>query len=171
VNAVTSVRPFRIRAGRPEDVDAVARLVAASAESQGAAGAVCVDRDILLADGFGANPRFRLLVAEADEALVGVALFFVIYSTWMSVNTLYLEDLYVDAAWRRRGVARALMQALAREARETGCRRVQWLVQRSNEAAIRFYTALGADNASDWALMQLTGERVLALARAADEAP
>jgi ribosomal protein S18 acetylase RimI-like enzyme len=57
---------------------------------------------------------------------------------------MYLEDLYVEAAWRRRGIARALVLGLANIAVEHDCRRFQWLVLRSNQAAIAFYVSLGA---------------------------
>jgi ribosomal protein S18 acetylase RimI-like enzyme len=77
---------------------------------------------------------------------------------------LYLEDLYVRPEYRRRGVAGAMMRRLARIARENGCGRFQWLVLRSNEAAIRFYRSLGAKVADDWALMQLYADDIERLA-------
>jgi len=76
--------------------------------------------------------------------------YFFTYSTWTSINGLFLEDLYVAAAWRRHGIARAIVTALTRVAHTAGCRRFQWLVLRSNQAAIRFYESLGAETADDW---------------------
>jgi GNAT superfamily N-acetyltransferase len=70
------------------------------------------------------------------------------------VNGLYLEDLYVDPAWRRHGIARALMGELASVAARAGCKRFQWTVLRANESAIRFYESLGARAADDWLMMQ-----------------
>jgi GNAT superfamily N-acetyltransferase len=64
----------------------------------------------------------------------------------------------VDLGWRRHGIARALMRALASIALNAGCRRFQWLVLPSNEPALRFYESLGAEGAQDWLVMQLRGD-------------
>jgi ribosomal protein S18 acetylase RimI-like enzyme len=151
---------FVIRPGVPADVEAVAKLLYNSAVDQGSPGSLCVDAASLLRDGFGEQPRFFLLVAEADKRLVGLGLYFFNYSTWASTNGLYLEDLYVEPEFRRRGVARALVRQLARIAAENGCGRFQWLVLRSNQGAIRFYESLGAKVAEGWALMQMYGEDI-----------
>lgn len=144
-----------IRDVRPVDVEAVLQLIVASAESQGMGDAVCVDADILRRELFGPSPRAHALVAEADGRLVGLALYLFTFSTWASVNGIHLEDLYVAADWRRRGVARALLKALAGVADAHGCRRVQWFVLRANTGAIRFYESFGAHVAEDWRLMYL----------------
>jgi GNAT superfamily N-acetyltransferase len=149
---------FSIRSATRDDITAIADMLAASAEAQGSRDQLCVDAARLLEDGFGESPRFHALVAEADGRLIGLALYFFTYSTWTSVNTLYLEDLYVDAGWRRQGIARALMRMLATLARDAGCRRVQWLVKRNNASAIRLYESLGAEAAGVWQLMQLRGD-------------
>lgn len=159
---------FVIRPGVAEDVKAVAALLADSAESQGARDSLCVDENALLRDGFGPEPRFELLVAAADSEIVGIGLYFFTYSTWTSANGLFLEDLYVAPRWRRRGIAAALMRALARIARERGCGRFEWGVQRSNEAAIRFYESLGANIANVW-VMQLNAAAIDKLTAANEE--
>jgi GNAT superfamily N-acetyltransferase len=153
-----------IRAAGPSDLRAVADLLADSAKSQGAAGSLCVDHATLLRDGFGPAPRFHLLVAEARTEIVAVAVYFFTYSTWIAINGLYLEDLYVAEAWRRHGIARAVVKALTRVAHQAGCRRFQWLVLRSNQEARRFYESLGAETADDWVLMQLPGDQIDRLA-------
>jgi GNAT superfamily N-acetyltransferase len=153
-----------VRAGHESDLRAVADLLADSAISQGAPDSLCVDHATLLRDGFGVTPRMHLLVAETQAEIVAVAVYFFTYSTWTSVNGLYLEDLYVAEAWQRHGIASALVKALTRIAHQTGCRRFQWLVLRSNVGAIRFYESLGAEVAGDWALMQLPGDQIERLA-------
>jgi GNAT superfamily N-acetyltransferase len=143
-----------IRPAVREDAGAIAEMLAASAEAQGAADRLCVRVDTLIRDGFGDNPRFHALVAESDSRLVALALYFFTYSTWVSPNGLYLEDLYVDPSWRRRGIARALMRELGRIAVRADCRRFQWSVLRANRHALGFYKSLGAETADDWLLMQ-----------------
>jgi ribosomal protein S18 acetylase RimI-like enzyme len=82
-----------------------------------------------------------------------IALSFFNYSTWTSRHGLYLEDLYVAPAFRRLGVARALMQRLEAMAVERGCERLQWLVLRENLGAIRFYESQSARALPDWLVM------------------
>lgn len=144
-----------VREAQPADVEAVLRLVRDSAASHGALDAVCVDAHTLREEMFGARARVHALVADAGGSVVGVALYFFTFSTWVSVNGIHLEDLYVDTAWRRQGVARALMDALVRVAAANGCRRVQWFVSQSNDGARRFYESVGARVANDWAVMHL----------------
>lgn len=151
---------FRIRDARPDDAAAMARLIVESAEAQGARDAVCVDEAALRRDGFGASPRFHALVADADGAVVGVALYLFTFSTWTSVNGVHLEDLYVVPDWRGRGVARALMVRLAQVADANGCRRFQWFILRSNGGARRFYESLGARVSDEWAIMQMDPVRL-----------
>lgn len=153
-----------IRPAAPADIPAVADLLRASAVDQGSASSLVVDVESLLRDGFGEQPRFYLLVAESDGGLAGVALYFFNYSTWISTRGLYLEDLYVAPAFRRRGVARELMRRLARVAREEGCGRFQWSVLLSNQSAIRFYESIGAHLAQEWTWMGMYGEEIDRLA-------
>jgi GNAT superfamily N-acetyltransferase len=149
------IQAMIIRAARADDVDAIARMLMESAESQGEPGALCVTAADLLREGFGDVPRFHALLADADGTIVGLALYVFHFSTWTSVNGIHLEDLYVDPAWRGRGVAHALMAELADIARQTGCRRLRWFVLRSNDRARRFYESIGAELLADWIYMQL----------------
>ena len=153
-----------IRPAVPADIPAVAELLLASATDQCSPESLVVDADSLLRDGFGPQPRFQLLVAEADQRLVGLALYFFNYSTWISTKGLYLEDLYVVPDQRRRGVARDLMRRLAQIAKHEGCGRFQWSVLRFNKAAIRFYESVGAHVAEEFAWMGMYGDEISRLA-------
>jgi len=126
-----------------------------SAIAQDAEDQLCVDPGKLLEDGFGEAKRFDCLMAELDGLPAGIALYFLIYSTWTTRYVLYLEDLYVIAGARRRGVARRLVSELARVAEQLKCGQIRWLVSRNNSAAIRFYESLGAGMGSDWVPMYL----------------
>lgn len=152
---------IRVREVQPGDVEAMARLLAESAESQGARDALCVDAAALLREGFGPSPRFRALVADAEGIVVGLAIYFFTFSTWTSINGIHLEDLYVERRYRRRGIARMLMRQLATVAADNGCRRFQWFVLRSNMEARRFYESLGAHVADEWAIMQLDARHTI----------
>ena len=106
-------------------------------------------------------------VAGAKGRVVGFALFFHNYSTFLARPGLYLEDLFVLPDERRHGYGRELLRALARIAIERGCGRFEWSVLHWNEPAIRFYKALGATPLDEWGLFRLTGEALAALAEEA----
>ena len=153
-----TIRPTTIA-----DVPTIYSMLRASAAEQGGLDKLCVGEASLREDGFGAAPRFQVVLAEVNGKAVGLALYFFIYSTWISSNGLYLEDLYVAPEFRRAGVARALMQHLARAAEENGCGRMIWLVLRNNPA-VKFYERIGAEAGADWMPMHITGPALKELA-------
>ena len=142
-----------IRTARREDVPLLFQMLRASAVDQGSPESLVVTEADLLEDGFGPQPRFLCVIAEVDMAPAGLALYYFDYSTWVSRTGLFLEDLYVDAKFRRAGVARALLDHLAGVAKAKGCRRMVWLVHRANEPAVRLYRSFGAQSLDDWMLM------------------
>jgi len=152
---VITIRPASIT-----DVPLLFGMLQASAQDQGFPESLSVTPEDLRQDGFGEQPRFYSLVAEVDGVAAGMALYYFDYSTWVSRNGIYLEDLYVDPQFRRHGVARALMRSLAQAARERGCRRLHWLVHRENRSAIDFYRSAGAQTLDEWQMMKLDPETV-----------
>ena len=104
------------------------------------------------------------LVAEADGATVGYALYFLNFSTWEGVHGIYLEDLYVKPEQRGSGLGKALLTALAEIAVNRGYARVEWSVLDWNQPSIDFYRRLGAVPMDEWTVFRLTGD---ALHRAA----
>jgi len=100
--------------------------------------------------------------------VAGMALYFHNYSTWRGAPGIYLEDLFVRPAYRRRGFGQALLQALARECVSAGCKRLEWNVLKWNEPSIRFYESevVGAKMMDEWVGMRVDGERLERLANA-----
>ena len=145
-----------IRSALASDVPVLFQMLRASAADQGFPDALAVTESDLLQDGFGPQPTFRAVIASLDGAPAGTALYFFNYSTWVSRNGLYLEDLYVDPNFRRRGIGRALLDHLWTLAREQGCLRMQWVVHRDNHRAIRLYRSFGARSMDDWLLLTIT---------------
>ncbi|HZN53943.1 MAG TPA: GNAT family N-acetyltransferase, partial [Candidatus Polarisedimenticolaceae bacterium] len=92
-------------------------------------------------------------------------LFFMNYSTFLGRKGIYLEDLFVRAPLRGRGIGRALLADVARTALARGCGRLDWAVLDWNQPAIGFYTKLGATPMSDWTVFRLEGAALARLAR------
>ena len=114
---------------------------------------------------FGERPVIEALTAIVAEKPVAFALYFHNYSTFLARKGLYLEDIYVQPAYRRQGIGRALLVQLARITVERGCGRFEWSVLDWNENAIRFYEGLGATVMPDWRIVRVTGEALQAMAR------
>ncbi|WP_307855953.1 GNAT family N-acetyltransferase [Nocardioides faecalis] len=155
--------PPGVREATPGDVPAILRLIRDLAAYEREPDAVEASEDDLHRWVFGDDPVASVLVAEVDEQVVGLALWFRTYSTWTGVPGLHLEDLYVDPAHRGAGLGRALLVSLARIAVQRGYRRVEWAVLDWNEPSIAFYRALGARPLAGWSTYRLTGEALAEL--------
>lgn len=103
-------------------------------------------------------------VAEADGAIVGMALWFLNFNFGLGRPGLYLEDLFVADHARGWGVGEALIRALAAEAIARDCVWMDWLVLTENVGAQRFYARLGAAEQSEWRLWRLEGNALTDLA-------
>jgi GNAT superfamily N-acetyltransferase len=107
---------------------------------------------------FGERRHVEALVAAVPGAIVGFALYFHNFSTFLGKSGMYLEDLFVRPAFRGQGIGKALLQRVAQLAVERDCGRMEWSVLDWNEPSIRFYESLGAQPMSDWTTYRLTGE-------------
>lgn len=112
----------------------------------------------LLRDGFGANPSFYASVADWDGQPAAYALYFFTYSTWAGRPSLFVEDLFVRAQFRSKGIGKALLQHMAVIARERNCFGMHWEVLDWNATAIDFYRSLGASIGNRWLPVLLTGQ-------------
>jgi len=158
-----------IRAARPDDVGALVGLIGDLAEYERARHEVQITDAELHGALFGAKPAVFALVAEADGEVVGVALWFLTFSTWLGRHGIYLEDLYVRPERRGHGVGRALLAALAAIAVEQGYGRVEWAVLDWNQLGRSVYSALGAEEHPEWLRCRLDGDALPALAASAVE--
>ena len=151
-----------IRAAEPGDLPSVVGLVRALADFEKLPGpdAAAARR---LTDDFAAG-RYSLLVAEQAAQVIGYALYFFTYSTFLARPSLYLEDLFVHPAARGRGIGERFMRALAKEAKRRGCGRFEWTVLDWNVDAQKFYRRLGAEILPGWWTCRVTGEQLEALA-------
>ncbi len=104
-----------------------------------------------------------IFIAE-EEVTVGFALFFHNFSTFLGRSGIYLEDLFVKAAYRGRGYGKMLLQKLAKIAVARHCGRLEWWCLDWNQASIDFYRSLGAEPMADWTVYRIAGETLKKLA-------
>jgi GNAT superfamily N-acetyltransferase len=154
-----------MRAAVAADVPVILQLVRELAAYEREPDAVVATEADLLRDGFGATPRYRVLLADWNGEAAGMAFYFFAYSTWRGRPVLYLEDLFVRPPHRKRGIGLGLMRRLARLAVDEGCARFVWQVLDWNEPALRFYESLGAEVLRTWLNVRLEGEALTLLAR------
>ena len=133
----------RVRAALPADAETIAAFAHALSLEEGHRAPALQARQVR-AEGFGASPRFRVLIAERDGQPAGYALFFPAYATDHAERGFYLQDLYVVPEARRQGAGRALMAAVARACAADGGCYVFWNARPENRAALAFYRRIGA---------------------------
>ena len=159
-----------IRLAGPADVDRISELIKELAEYERSADQVAATADDLRAALCAPQPALFGHVAELAGEIVGFALWFVNYSTWVGKHGLYLEDLYVTPDLRGRGIGKALLAELAAVCVRRGYRRLDWWVLDWNSPAIGFYQRIGAIAMSEWTVYRLTGPPLADLAETADQA-
>jgi GNAT superfamily N-acetyltransferase len=146
-----------LRAAQPADSETIFSLIQALADyeklSHAVAGTVNDLRDHL----FGSRPYAEAILAEVDGQVVGFALFFYNYSTFLTKPGIYLEDLFVLPAYRRQGIGKALLSYVAERAAREGCGRLEWSVLDWNAPAIAFYQRMGAEILPDWRICRVMG--------------
>ena len=153
-----------IREATANDVPTILALVKELAAYEREPDAVTATEADFLRHGFGERPFYKTLLAEWDGATAGLALFFFGFSTWTGGPTLYLEDLFVRPEHRKKRIGLTLMQRLAREATDNGCKRFIWQVLDWNEPSIQFYESLGAKVLREWQTVRLDGNALTSLA-------
>ncbi|XP_068628870.1 thialysine N-epsilon-acetyltransferase-like [Battus philenor] len=156
-----------VRDARREDMPAIHRMIIDLATYEGMPDGPQLSVQDLESDGFDSSPPwFFVVVAECAGEIVGHAMCNRAYSSWTR-RALYMEDLFVAEAWRRRGVARALLRGVCERARALGAERLDWHVLAHNEPARRLYARLGARDlcrTERRRALRLDRDRILAVA-------
>lgn len=148
-----------VRKGTPEDMQAVLDLIQELAEFEKEPEAVVITVDDLIRDGFGSQPLFHVFVAEVDQTIVGIALYYYRYSTWRG-KTIHLEDLVVKQSVRGTGIGYALYSEIIKKGKIDKVRRIEWAVLDWNTPAIEFYENSGAKVYDEWKIVQMDEESI-----------
>ena len=162
---MTSIQTaIEIRKAGPRDVPSIFSFIRKLAEYEQLSHKMAATEEDLHDALFGPRPLIEALIADLDGEPVGFALYFEVYSTFRGRRGVYLEDIFVEPAHRRRGVGSALLAEVAKEAKIRGSW-LQWLVLDWNRLAIEFYERRGAKPVEDWKGYRLEGEALDRLAR------
>ncbi|WP_233883063.1 GNAT family N-acetyltransferase [Tenacibaculum piscium] len=149
---------FIIREGVKKDAQSILNLIVELAVFEKEPDAVVINLEILIADGFSENPKFKTFVAqELDGTIIGMALFYQRYSTWKG-KSIHLEDLMVTQDKRGIGAGKKLYGSVMKYAQENDFKRVSWEVLDWNINAIEFYKNTGATVYEQWRVCQMDTE-------------
>ena len=159
LNLNYSIRPAKI-----DDVPEIFVLIKELAEYENLLNEVVVTEELLRETLFGENSKAFVLLAYNKNRVLGFALFFHTYSTFLGRPGIYLEDLFVRKFARGKGVGEALLRRLAKFTVEMEGGRLEWSVLDWNEPAIGFYKKMGASPLDEWTTFRVTGEKLKALA-------
>jgi GNAT superfamily N-acetyltransferase len=150
---------FIVRQGEEKDMQSVFDLITELAVFEKEPDAVDISVTDLINDGFSENPKFKIFVAEQENQIIGIALFYERYSTWKG-RTIHLEDLIVTKKKQKIGAGKALYTAVLKYAFDHDYNRVAWEVIDWNQNAIDFYKSTGATYLNDWSVVQMNKENL-----------
>ena len=156
---------LRIRKAIEADVPKLLPLMRELAVFERYIDAFAITEEVLREQGFRRSPPdFHCLVAEENEALVGMLVYYFVPFTYRAKPNLIIKELYVAEQQRSKGVGKSLMKAVGREAAESGCGQIKWWVAKWNQRSIQFYERLGAKIDGDWHEFQMSEDEFRDLA-------
>lgn len=147
-----------IRKGKKKDLPQVFALVQELAIFEKAPDEVTNSVARMELEGFGERPAFEFFVAELDEKIVGMSLYYFSYSTWKG-RSLYIDDLIVTESMRNRGIGNKLFQETLEVARQENCGKIHWQVLDWNETAINYYRKVGASFDGEWVNCAISADK------------
>jgi GNAT superfamily N-acetyltransferase len=155
---------FQIRPATKADVPVILSFIKKLADYERLSHEVTATEKTLRETLFGRRHTAEVAIGYFKRQPVGFVIYFHNYSTFLGLPGIYIEDLFVDEAFRRRGFGNALLRYVARVARDRQCGRLEWSVLDWNEPAVKFYEKLGAVPMSEWTVFRLAGENLTRLA-------
>ncbi|NLH17364.1 MAG: GNAT family N-acetyltransferase [Phycisphaerae bacterium] len=155
---------FTIRDATISDVPEILAMIRELAEYERLSHEVSASRESLSENLFGPKRVAEAMLAEWDGRAAGYAIYFYNFSTFLGQPGLFVEDIFVRPAFRRRGIAREFFRRLAQRAIERKCGRMEFSVLDWNKPALDFYRSVGAAPLTDWTIHRFVGESLLRLA-------
>lgn len=150
---------INIRPGEKKDLPQILLLIKELAAYERAPYEVTVTLTDLENDGFGKNPIYKFYVAERNNKILGMALFYIKYSTWKG-KCVFLDDIIVTEKYRNTGIGIKLFDKVILESKKINAKRLEWQVLEWNEPAIKFYKKFGAVLDTEWINGKLTEKQL-----------
>jgi GNAT superfamily N-acetyltransferase len=141
---------IRVRPAIPADGEVWLSLIDALADYEQLPRPDASARQRLLSEVFGERLHLQVFLAESSNRIIGYAMTFETYSSFLAMPTLYLEDLFVLKDYRGQGAGFQLFRHCVQEAHRRGCGRMEWQVLDWNRPAIDFYERIGARQLKEW---------------------
>lgn len=151
---------IKIRKGEKKDIPGALTLIKELAEYERAAHEVKITAEQLEKDGFGEYAMFNFFVAERESKILGIALYYIKYSTWKG-RCVFLEDIIVNEKYRGNKIGEKLFKEVIKVAKEMKVPRLEWQVLEWNEPAINFYKKFNSNFDKEWINCKLTGEQLM----------
>ena len=148
-----------IRKGVKSDLPVILKLIKELAECEKSLDKVLITVEDLEKDGFGKNPLYWILIAEVDTKIVGMAFYYIRYSTW-SGKTLYLEDFVIRKSFRRKGIGSLLFEECMHVTKKINANSMVWQVLNWNIPAINFYKKYDSELKNDWTNGRLYAKQI-----------
>lgn len=153
-----------IRPAREPDVPDILVMIRELAAFENLEETLNVTASLLQSALFGSSPAASALVATVGNESAGYAIFYETFSSFTGQKGIFLDDVYVRPAHRKRGIGVALLEQVARVAVKRNCKRFEWIALRWNENALRLYDGIGARTLDEWTLLRMEEPRITAFA-------
>ena len=160
----TGIADFTIKAATRKDVPVILSFITKLADYERLSHEVVATDELLRRTLFGRRRTAEVAIGYYNNEPVGFVLFFHNFSTFVGRPGIYIEDLFVEESYRRRGFGGALLAHIAKLAVARDCGRLEWSVLDWNEPAVNFYQKLGAMPMNEWTVFRVTGEKLKQLA-------
>jgi GNAT superfamily N-acetyltransferase len=154
----------RIRAAQPQDTALLLEMFGELADYEHLRHELQVTEALLGEALFGERPTAEALIAERGMQTAGYAVFYPTFSSFLGIQGVWLEDLFVRPQHRKAGVGKALLVAVAARTHERGGKRLEWSALNWNELALGFYSSIGAKKMDEWITHRMVGEDLKRLA-------
>jgi GNAT superfamily N-acetyltransferase len=155
---------LKIREATPGDIPVLLEMIRELADYEKLSDLLRATEELSQEALFGEHPAAEALIAEHDGRPAGYAVYFATFSTFLAIQGIWLEDIYVRPAHRKAGTGRALLSAVASRLIERGGDRLEWSALKWNELALGFYRGLGAQTMDEWVTHRLIGDDLHRLA-------
>ncbi|MEG0068828.1 GNAT family N-acetyltransferase [Cetobacterium sp.] len=155
---------FKIRIAKEEDTSLILKFIKELADYEKLLPEVVATEEILRESLFKRNMA-EVIIGELNGKPIGFALFFHNFSTFLGKPGIYLEDLYVKPAFRKRDFGKQMLGYLATLCEERDCGRLEWWCLDWNKSSIEFYKKLGAESMDEWTTFRVTGENLKKLSK------